>query len=165
MKKHKDTIIIIILFIILLCVGFYTMFVHVPYYDYHNNLTAIRNHIIEVNHYNYLDYFNEHRGKQVYYILKIEHNGNPAYVAYDESLNLVASYQGEMTSVADVKKAILDKYKDVLTEHDLDSIEVGYENNKFVYSAKILKNNSVLYIYYNLDDGEFLKAYHLNGNE
>ena len=165
MKKHKDTIIIIILTIILLCVGFYTMFIHVPYYEYHNNLTAIRNHIIETNRYNYLDYFNEHRGKQVYYILKIDNDGNPTYVAYDESLNLVDSYQGEMASISDIKQAILDKYKDVLTEHDLDSIEVGYENNKFVYSVKVLKNKSILYIYYDLDDGEFLKAYHLKGDE
>ena len=60
---------------------------------------------------------------------------------------------------------ILDKYKDVVEERDLDSIEIGYENNKFVYSAKVLKDDSILYIYYDLYDGEFLKAYHLKRNE
>ena len=165
MKKHKETIIIIILTIILMFVGFYTLFVHVPYYEYHNNLTAIKNHIVETNEYSYLDYFNEHKGKQVYYILKVVKNGYPTYVAYDESLTFVDEYQGEVVPLTNVKEAILDKYKDVVEERDLDSIEIGYENNKFVYSAKVLKDDSILYIYYDLDDGEFLKAYQLKRNE
>ena len=164
MKKHKDTIILIVLSIILVFVGFYTLFVHVPYYEYHNNLTAIKNHIIETNHYSYLDYFNEHKGKEVYYILKVVKSGYPTYVAYDESMTLVDEYQGNVASLSTVKAAILEKYKDSLKEDDLETIEVGYENNKFVYCTKVLEEDSILYIYYDLDDGEFLKAYHLKKN-
>lgn len=164
MKKHKETIAIIILSIILIFVGFYTLFVHVPYYEYHNNLTAIKNHIVTTNNYNYLDYFNEHKGKDVYYILKVKKNGMTTYVAYDESLNLVSEYRGAVASLANVKQAILEKYKGVFEENDLEEIEIGYENNKFVYTTKVLQEDSILYIYYDLDDGEFLKAYHLNKN-
>ena len=162
MKKHKETIILVVLSVVLLFVGFYTLFVHVPYYEYHNNLTAIKNHIIQTNDYSYLDYFHEHKGKQVYYILKVEKNGYPTYVAYDESLNLVKEYQGNVADVNTVKEAILEKYKDVVNERDLEKIEIGYENDKFVYSVNVLKDDSILYIYYDLDDGEFLKAYQLN---
>ena len=165
MRKQRDIIIIIILTIVLFYVGFYTLFVHVPYYEYHNNLKAIQNHIVETNGYAYLDYFNEHKGKQVYYILKVVKNGYPTFVAYDESLNLVDEYQGSVASLSEVKESILKKYEGSFVEKDMDPLEIGYENNKFVYCTKVLQNDSVFYIYYDLDDGEFLKSYYLNTND
>ena len=165
MKKHKLTIIIVLLSIILMCVGFYTLFIHIPYYAYHNNLNNIKNYIVETNNYAYLDYFNEHRGKQVYYIIKVVKDGYPTYVAYDESLNLVDEYQGAYASATKVKESILKKYEGVYEEKDLGPLEIGYENGHFVYCTKVLQEDSIFYVYYDLDDGEFLKSYYLNRND
>ena len=165
MKKHKENIILVVLSFVLTVVAFYIMFVHVPYSQYHNNLNKIKDYIVETHQYEYLDYFHEHRGKQVYYILKVIKEGYPTYVAYDESMNLVDEYQGNVAFISDVKEAILKKYEGVFAEDDLDQIEIGYENDKFVYSTKVLTKDSVFYIYYDLDDGEFLKSYYLNRND
>ena len=80
-------------------------------------------------------------------------NGIESYVAYDENLELVATYQGDVADEANVKEAIEQKY-----QFKPDRLEVGYENQKFVYYAKYQDEESLLYVYYRLSDGEFLKA-------
>ena len=165
MKKHSYTIVLIILSIILAVVSFYMLFVHVPYYHYQSELNQIKDEICETNGYIYQNYFNEHRGKQIYYILYVYDHGHNAYVAYDKDLNLIDSYSGIVTSSDDVKASIIEKYSDKEISIEDISLEIGYENNKFVYTTKLQEEDSVLYIYYDLDDGDFLKAYHLSKKE
>lgn len=162
MKKHVFRISVVVLAIILAIVSFYMLWVHIPYYQYHHQLDEIRNEICETNHYEYMDYFNEHRGKDVYYVLKVKINGVLSYVAYDKQLQLVNYYQGEVADGESVKSEILNKYKDEVTKEDVSSLDIGYENNKFVYYVKVQKEDSLLYIYYDLSNGSFVKAYNIN---
>lgn len=159
MKKHLYKIILVVLIIILAVVSFYMLWVHVPYYQYHHQLDEIRNEICETNQYEYMNYFTEHRGEKRYYILKVKINGVLSYVAYDRDKKLVDTYQGQIASEKSVKNAILKKYKKDLTAKDVDKLDIGYENNKFVYYVKVQKESQLIYIYYDLSDGTFLKAY------
>lgn len=153
MKKHLFWIWVVILVIILVVVSFYMLFVHVPYYEYYHALDETRNQICETNHYEYMDYFYEYRSQEIYYILKVKIDGVESYVAYDEDLNLVDTYQGEVANPDIVRRAIMDKY-----QYDIEDLEIGYENNKFVYYAKHQTKNVLMYMYYRLDDGDFVKA-------
>ncbi len=165
MKKHIFPIVISVLVIILAVVSFYVLWVHVPYYNYHHQLDEIRNEICETNHYEYMDYFNEHRGKEKYYVLKVKIDNILSYVAYDKDLKLVDTYQGDVVDEKIVQDAILKKYKDDVTKEDVESLDVGYENNKFVYYVKVQREDYLLYLYYDIVNGEFVKTYHISANE
>lgn len=156
MKKHLFQIVVILLIVVLVIVSFYMLYVHVPYYNYHHGLDEIRNEICEKNNYQYRDYFYEYHGKEIYYIIKVKQNEQDVYVAYNEKHELVDTYQGEVADEANVKKSIQEKYKD---DHvQIDELHIAYENNKFVYYGKYQDEETLLYVYYNLNDGEFLKA-------
>lgn len=153
MKKYIFWFWVVLLIIVLITVSFYVFCVHVPYYNHEKSVNEARNEICETHHYEYMDYCYEYRGNQLYYILKVKINGIESYVAYDENLELVATYQGDVADEANVKEAIEQKY-----QFKPDRLEVGYENQKFVYYAKYQDEESLLYVYYRLSDGEFLKA-------
>ena len=156
MKKQTFMISVIVLVIILAVVSFYMLFVHVPYYQYHHGLDEIRNEICETNQYEYDDYFSEYRGKETYYIVRVKINGVVSYVAYNKDLTLVDTYQGSVADSKNVQQAIEQKYQIVI-----DDLEVGYENERFVYYGRYQENESLLYVYYDLMSGEFIKAVRL----
>ena len=156
MKKQTFIISVIVLVIILAVVSFYMLFVHVPYYQYHHGLDEIRNEICETNQYEYDDYFSEYRGKETYYIVRVKINGVVSYVAYNKDLTLVDTYQGSVADSKNVQQAIEQKYQIII-----DDLEVGYENERFVYYGRYQENESLLYVYYDLMSGEFIKAVRL----
>ncbi|UTY38988.1 hypothetical protein NMU03_15620 [Allocoprobacillus halotolerans] len=156
LKKHTFIISVIVLVIILAVVSFYMLFVHVPYYQYHHGLDEIRNEICETNQYEYDDYFSEYRGKETYYIMKVKINSIASYVAYNKDRELVDTYQGVVALEKDIIDAIEQKYQVKLNE-----LEVGYENERFVYYGRYQENESLLYVYYDLMTGEFIKAVRL----
>lgn len=45
-----------------------------------------------------------------------------------------------------------------------DVIEIGYENEIFVYSLLYRGNNSLIYAFYGIDNGEFIKAYRIDNS-
>ncbi|MCD7839975.1 MAG: hypothetical protein LUG46_05025 [Erysipelotrichaceae bacterium] len=157
MKNRTFIISTVVLGIILVVVTFYMLFVHVPYYNYTHNLDEIRNQICEDNHYEYLDYFSEYRGKNVYYMLKVNIDGVKSYIAYDTDFNLVDTYQGDVASKDDVLEKISDKYDIVL-----DDLEIAYENERFVYYGLYQDDEMLLYVYYDLASGDFIKAVKLD---
>ena len=55
-----------------------------------------------------------------------------------------------------MKDAFFNKYQVKAT-----SIEIGYENDQFVYCLTYKGKDTLLYAFYSLDQGEFLKAYKL----
>ena len=155
MKKHLFRLSVIVLVIVLAVVSFYMLYVHVPYYNYHHGLDEIRNEICEKNNYEYLDYFNEYHGKETYYILKVKVNDMEAYVAYNQKQELVDTYQGDIASQDVVKQAIATRYKEQKVQ--MNELDVAYENNKFVYYGKYQTKDTLWYVYYGLNDGEFVK--------
>ena len=156
LKKQTFIISVIVLVIILAVVSFYMLFVHIPYYQYHHGLDEIRNEICETNQYEYDDYFSEYRGKETYYIARVKISGVTSYVAYNKDLTLVDTYQGSVADSKDVQQAIEQKYQIVI-----DDLEVGYENERFVYYGRYQEDESLLYVYYDLMSGEFIKAVRL----
>ena len=156
LKKQTFIISVIVLVIILAVVSFYMLFVHIPYYQYHHGLDEIRNEICETNQYEYDDYFSEYRGKETYYIARVKISGVISYVAYNKDLALVDTYQGSVADSKDVQQAIEQKYQIVI-----DDLEVGYENERFVYYGRYQEDESLLYVYYDLMSGEFIKAVRL----
>ncbi len=157
MKNRTFIISTVVLGAILIVVTFYMLFVHVPYYNYTHNLDEIRNQICEDNNYEYLDYFSEYRGKNVYYMLKVNIDGVESYVSYDTDVNLVDTYQGEVANKEEVLEKITDKYDIVL-----DDLEIAYENERFVYYGLYQDDEMLLYVYYDLASGDFIKAVKLD---
>ena len=129
------------------------------------SLDEIRNEICETNHYEYMDYFNEHRGKEKYYVLKVKIDNILSYVAYDERFKISRYLSRRCCDEKIVQDAILKKYKDDVTKEDVESLDVGYENNKFVYYVKVQREDYLLYLYYDIVNGEFVKTYHISANE
>ena len=83
-------------------------------------------------------------------------SGVTSYVAYNKDLALVDTYQGSVADSKDVQQAIEQKYQIVI-----DDLEVGYENERFVYYGRYQEDESLLYVYYDLMSGEFIKAVRL----
>lgn len=158
MKKYGFRIAIVVLVLILGLSIFYMVYVHVPYYNYHHKLDLIRNEICETNHYDYDDYFHAHHGKEVYYIIRVKANDKKYFAAFNEKKELIDSLEGPFADEKKVIKAIEKKYKT-----HIDSLDVGYENNRFVYCQKIMEEDKLTYVYYSLETGEFVKAYFIEG--
>lgn len=156
MKKHVFRITVFVLIMILIVVSFYMLCVHVPYYQYHHGLDEIRNDICETNNYEYMGYFDQYNGKEKYYIARVKIDGVLSYVAYDKDKKLVKTYQGTIADENSVKAEIEKKYK-----MKVDDLNIGYENNNFVYWTKYQDETSLMYIYYDLATGEFVKAVQL----
>jgi len=153
MKKHIFRISVVVLIIILGIVSFYMLFVHVPYYQHYHQLANVRNEICEKNYYEYMDYFYEYYGKETYYILKVKKNNVLTYVVHDKNGDLVESYQGDVAQEDVVRKAILEKYN-----VEIDNLEIAYENQKLVYYGKYQTKETLMYVFYDLVSGEFVKA-------
>ena len=136
MKKHLFRLSVIVLVIVLAVVSFYMLYVHVPYYNYHHGLDEIINEIFEK-------------------ILKVKINDMEVYVAYNQKQELVDTYQGDIASQDVVKQAIATRYKEQKVQ--MNELDVAYENNKFVYYGKYQTKDTLWYVYYGLNDGEFVK--------
>ena len=156
MNSRNFKVTVVCLVILLFVSFFYMAYVHVPYSQYHNQLKEIRNEICETNNYEYDDYFYEHHGKDVYYILRIKMNNEQYYVVHNTDKELVDGLKAPFALEDDVKKAIQERYG-----KEVDNIEVGYENNKFVYYVKMQEETKLTYVYYSLETGEFVKAYYI----
>ena len=115
------------------------LWVHIPYTKHQNELTSIQESICDKYNYTYNGYFNEYQNKKTNYIVKVKNKKKNMYVK---------------RSV--VKEAFYQKYHLNCTK-----IEVGYENEQFVYCLTYKGKDTLLYAYYSLDNGEFLKAYRL----
>lgn len=156
MKKYGYKIAVVGLILILLISIFYMVIVHVPYYNYHHQLDVIRNEICEKNNYEYDNYFNQHNGKEIYYVLRVKVDNKRYYVAFNEDKELVESLKEPFAKEEDVLSAIEKKY-----DVKVDDLDVGYENGKFVYTTKIMNEKDLTYIYYSLETGEFVKSYYI----
>lgn len=66
------------------------------------------------------------------------------------------TFEGKTISKNEVKNAFVQKYQVNPTK-----VEIGYENDQFVYCLTYKGKDTLLYAFYSLDNGEFLKAYKL----
>ena len=82
------------------------------------------------------------------------HKGGSEYP--DKRLKKVDTFEGETISKKEVKNAFVQKYQVNPTK-----VEIGYENDQFVYCLTYKGKDTLLYAFYSLDNGEFLKAYKL----
>lgn len=156
LKKHRFKIIISFLVMVLVIVSFYMLWVHVPYTRNQNRLDNIRNTILKENKYIYKDYFNEYNSDQTYYLLCVEEEGKEQYVVFNYEKQFIASYTGAIVSEDSVKKEFVEKYK-----VEPSSIAIGFENQKIVYCIKYKKNNKMIFAFYGIDNGAFIKAYRI----
>ncbi|MFV0395923.1 MAG: hypothetical protein ACK5LC_16325 [Coprobacillaceae bacterium] len=155
-RKHRFKFIISFLVVVLVIVSFYRLWVHVPYTRNQNRLDNIRNEIVSTNDYKYEDYFNEYNSDQTYYILYVEKEDKKQYVVYDYQKEYITSYSGEIVSEQNVRESFQEKYEKAPT-----SVEIGFENDKFVYCIKYKEDNTLIFAFYGIDNGVFIKSYRL----
>lgn len=156
LRKHRFKFVIGFLLIVLVVVSFYMLWVHLPYATNQNRMHNIRNQILTENNFEYDAYFNEYVGKDTYYILKIKEDNKSQYAVFDDEKKYIKSYTGEIASEKEVLEAFRKKY-----EVNPESIEIAYENEIFVYCVKYMEKGTLIYAFYGLDSGEFIKAYQL----
>ena len=156
MRKHVFITTVSILVVILVIVSFYMLNVHIPYYKHNHQLDELRNEICETNHYEYMDYFFEYRGKEVLYVMKVKINDVESYVAYNHDKKLVDVYQGPVANQDNVLKAIEKKYK-----VQIDNLDIAYDQSKFIYYAKYQDKDTLMYFYYDLKTGDFIRTVQL----
>lgn len=154
LRKHRFKIILSGLTILLIIVSFYMLWVHVPYAQNQNRLHTIRDTIIKDNAYQYQDYFNEYIGEDTCYILKVSKDKKEQYVVFDQQQKHLDSFVGEVVDQKVVEQAFLDKYQVVA-----NTVEISYEDGIFMYYLTSLKEGKLMYAFYGLDTGEFIKAY------
>ena len=155
-RKHRFKMVLIVLILILIYVSFYMLWVHVPYTSKQNELTRIQEEICQENDYSYDDYFNEYNSSETYYIVKIKEKKKTKYVVFNEKKKEVKSYSGKVVKRSDVKNSFLEKY-----DVEATKIEIAYENDRIVYCLTYQGKDSLIYAFYGIDDGEFIKAYRL----
>lgn len=69
LRKHRFNILITFLVTVLIIVSFYMLWVHVPYWQYQNDLSRVEAQIIQENDYDKADYFYRYNGEKSYYII------------------------------------------------------------------------------------------------
>lgn len=82
------------------------------------------------------------------------------YVAFDTKKKYVNSF----TAVPANKKAVINA---VFSRFNitLSNMDIGYENDMFVYYAKYQDDTHLYYFYYSLTDGSFIKYLSLIGED
>lgn len=156
LKKHRFKIAISALIIIFIYVSFYMLWVHVPYATKQNELKSIQEELCYDNEYTYDDYFNEYHNDKTYYIMKVKKKKKSMYVVFNEKKKKIKTYDGSFVKENEVLEAFKEKYKVSATK-----TEIGYENNEIAYCLTYKGNDTLLYAFYRIEDGEFIKAYRL----
>ncbi|MFQ8705842.1 MAG: hypothetical protein ACLR9T_07235 [Thomasclavelia sp.] len=159
LRKHKFDFLIAILVLVFIIVSFYMLWVHVPYSKHKNDLAKVKQEIIAENKYDSADYFNRYDGEKSYYIIHAKEGNKEQYVAFNEKHKFIKSYSGDVVDQHVCIDAFKEKYKKTP-----DVIEIGYENEIFVYSLLYRGNNSLIYAFYGIDNGEFIKAYRIDNS-
>lgn len=135
------------------------LWVHVPYSQYHNGLEQIESQIIKENDYDEADYFYRYNGDKVYYIIHASRGEKQQYAVFNEKRKFIKSYSGEVVDKQQCIDAFEKKYKKTP-----DEVEIGYENEIFVYSLLYRGKDSLIYAFYGIDSGEFIKAYRIDND-
>lgn len=111
------------------------------------------------NNYDSADYFNRYDGEKSYYIIHAKKGKKEHYAVFNEKKKFIKSYSGDVVDQQECINAFKEKYK-----QEPDEIEVGYENEIFVYSLLYRGKNSLIYAFYGIDSGEFIKAYRIDNS-
>lgn len=135
------------------------LWVHVPYSKHKNDLAKVQQEIIAENKFDSADYFNRYDGEKSYYIIHAKKGNKEQYAAFNEKYKFIKSYSGDVVDQQVCVDAFKEKYKKTP-----DVIEIGYENEIFVYSLLYRGNDSLIYAFYGIDNGEFIKAYRIDNS-
>lgn len=159
LRKHKFDILIAFLVLVFIIVSFYMLWVHVPYSRHKNDLARVEQEIIAENNYDSSDYFNRYDGEKSYYIIHAKKGKKQQYAVFSEKQKFIKSYSGDVADQQICIDAFKEKYKQTP-----DKIEIGYENDIFVYSLLYRGEDSLIYAFYGIDTGEFIKAYRIDNS-
>ena len=125
------------------------LWVHVPYSRHKNDLAKIENEIVAENGYD----------SAGYYIIHAKKGEKQQYAVFDEKKRFIKSYSGDVVDQQECIDAFKEKYKQTP-----DDVEIGYENEIFVYSLLYRGEDSLIYAFYGIDSGEFIKAYRIDNS-
>ena len=130
---------------------------HVPYSKHKNEITSIENVIVKENNYSNVKYFDRYNSDKSYYIIRATKGKKQQYAVFDEKYKLIKSYSGDVVDQQVCINAFKEKYKQEPSE-----VSVGYENEIFVYCLMYQGKDSLVYAFYGIDNGEFVKAYRID---
>ena len=105
-----------------------------------------------LNDYIYNRLYND----KTYYIIKVKKKKKSMYVVFNEKKKKIETYDGSFVKKSEVKTAFENKYGVASTK-----TEIGYENGEIAYCLTYKGNDTLIYAFYAIDDGEFIKAYRL----
>ena len=126
-------------------------------YKHKNEITSIENVIVKENNYSNVKYFDRYNSDKSYYIIRATKGKKQQYAVFDEKYKLIKSYSGDVVDQQVCINAFKEKYKQEPSE-----VSVGYENEIFVYCLMYQGKDSLVYAFYGIDNGEFVKAYRID---
>ncbi len=156
LRKYRFVCILSFLVIVLITVSFYLLWVHVPFTKHKNQVESVKQLLIANHTWKYDHYFNVFFGDDSYYILRVKEKGRPVYIAYNKKQKEVASYKGDSFNEEDIKNAFYNKFKVMSTY-----TEIGYDDEDIVYCLTYRGEDTLIYAFYRIDTGEFIKSYRI----
>lgn len=157
LRKYRFNICISFLIILFIVVCFYMFRVHLPYSDHKNEIETVKNYIVEEYNYSNVEYFDRYNSDKSYYIIRATKKKKPQYAVYNNKYKFIKSYSGDVVDQQVCIDAFVEKYKQQPSE-----VSVGYENEIFVYNLMYQGKDSLIYAFYGIDNGEFVKAYRID---
>lgn len=155
-KKYIFQISLVFLSIIFCFIVFFMFEVHIPYANYQNKNNAVLQEILKKNNLKYNNFFNVYNGNKTYYILKVKDNKKSIYKVYSSDKKFLKDFKDTVVN----KEVVIDSFKKKY-QKEVKKIEIGYENDTLVYVLSFYQDDKIIYAFYRLDTGEFIKAYNL----
>ncbi|WP_249030234.1 hypothetical protein [Tannockella kyphosi] len=156
LRKHRFKILFSFVLVLVLGAFAFLYCVHIPYVENQSNLITIRNQILEDNQLVYDDYFYQYSDENIYYIIRVLQSDTSTYLVYDQYLNELDSFRYDVKEESFIQEVFFSRYS-----VECGSIEVAYENERFVYFVKYTGEEGLIYAYYDLYSGQFIKGIQL----
>lgn len=133
------------------------LWVHLPYSKNQNSIKQMENQIVAQRKYTDVEYFDRYDSDKSYYIIHAVKKDKLQYAVFDDSGKFIKSYSGDVAARQVCIDDFINRYK-----VEPNEVTIGYENEIFVYSLMYQGKDSLIYAFYGIDSGEFVKAYRID---
>lgn len=155
-KRHRFKIVFSFVLCVTISLFAFLYCVHIPYIEHQTDLLTIRNRFLEENQYVYDDYFYQYNDNLTLYMIRVIKSDVSTYLVFDQYLNELDSFKYEEKGKDFVEEVFFTRY-----ELECESIEIVYEDDRFVYFAKYSGEEGLIYAFYDLYSGQFIKSVQL----
>lgn len=157
LRKNRFNIFIVFLILLFIFVSYFMLWVHLPYSQNQNAIKRLENQIVQANEYSDVEYFDRYDSDKSYYIIHATKDDKKQYAVFDDKAKFIKSYSEDVVDQQVCIDDFINRYN-----VEPDKVTIGYENEIFVYSLMYQGKDSLIYAFYGIDTGDFVKAYRID---